>query len=381
MVIEPRAPVLVTVVASLLLAAAHAGAQTPCECPDMFDLINRQREAEAAIRAYEAKLAGWGDSAPRADEAGRDAFQKAEIQPFLNAVTSSKANKARGHTNIACQTDLNTAPTACLKEVIDNHESVHRNACRQYQVTRGDFLSIVQPDRWRTLADYSREEIESYRAELTYVNASLTNLERDCRFKLEFRSTIRGGAAVAESKAESDIDVAIELPRGLAPRPLKGTSTLQYDTRDVGPPKVVGPPKLVQLAPVCYATFEGRGNTAFDVVDGWIMRETTPPHGPLVELSVRVGETRETHKLKGGRGCPRGDMPGSFWSDLFLLAKPQPSPRTVVIDGWTFQPRSGVFAEKTIRSNCTAPGTQMPTVAGMQLQLCAETTTLTLKPR
>ena len=71
------------------------------------------------------------------------------------------------------------------------------------------------------------------------MNANLANLQHNCRFTLGFRSTIRGTVEVVESKA--DIDLPLESsPQGLAPHGIVGSGQLNYGTRDVGPPKVVG---------------------------------------------------------------------------------------------------------------------------------------------
>jgi hypothetical protein len=53
----------------------------------------------------------------------------------------------------------------------------------------------------------------------------------------------------------------------------------------------------------------------------WLMCERSPPHGSLLELPIYVGDTQETRKLKGPRGCPRDSEQRSFWTEQFKLGK------------------------------------------------------------
>jgi hypothetical protein len=78
---------------------------------------------------------------------------------------------------------------------------------------------------------------------------------------------------------------------------------------------------LAKLATVCYVTYEGKGKVAFDVTDGFIMRENHPPFAPLIALEISVGRTSETRETNGK--CPPGPKPApsSFWSDRFLNGK------------------------------------------------------------
>jgi hypothetical protein len=245
---------------------------------------------------------------------------------------------------------------------MEQHEQVHRDACRAH-VAEHSAVSEVIGGRWQTLADYAREEIEAYKTERTYIEAALSNLERDCRYTLEFDSTISGATEATRSEAKTKVDLAVHFPRGYTPTGLTGAHPLNYNTRDVGPPKIVGDPMLSKLAIACYAASQGSGNVSFEVRDAWLMRERTPPYGPLLELPIFVGDTQETRRLKGPRGCPRDSEQRSFWTEQFKLGKriepsratsiresaPSASDLAVIIDSWTFE---GDDAEKTIETAC-----------------------------
>ncbi|HKS53834.1 MAG TPA: hypothetical protein VJS12_01045 [Steroidobacteraceae bacterium] len=352
------------VVSSWVLAAAAMfcgsvpalGADVPCTCPDMMDLAGRSDQAQAAIRAYRERLAAWtaAGGAPAADDEGRVAFQL-EVEETMTAAKDPRANTAAARTNRLCRTTVDPT-TSCLNALLLKHESVHAAACE------------ADPSRWATLADYAREEITAYEAEREFIEAGLAKLERDCRFTLEFDSTIAGATEATRSDAKTKVDLTVHFPRGLVSRGFTGSHPLNYDTRDVGPPKLVGDPMLVKLAKPCYAASKGSGNVSFEVHNAWLYRERTPPFLPKLDLPIFVGDTTETRYLKGPRGCPRDSEPRAFWSEQFKLGKnivqtppaelrdsaPTASDLAIVIESWTFS--SEDEAEKTIQTECLGFG-------------------------
>jgi hypothetical protein len=353
-------------IASLLLGVSTLPAiaeDAPCTCPDMLDLASRNNQAKAAMQTYAEQLAAWtaAGGPPGADEEARTAFQLDVVQPSMVAAKDSRANTASAETKADCRTTID-APTECLRVLMNQHEQVHRDAC---VVHANEHLSVADTiiPRWKTLADYAREEIEAYKAERIYIEAALNNLERDCRYTLEFESVIAGATEATRSEAKTRVDLEVHFPRGYTPTGFNGSHPLSYNTRDVGPPKLVGDPMLVKLAKPCYAASQGSGNVSFEVKNAWLMRERTPPYGPLLELPIYVGDTQETRYLKGPRGCPRDSEQRSFWTEQFKIGKriepaatmdirasaPSASDLAIIVDGWTF---TGDDAERTIETAC-----------------------------
>lgn len=384
---------LLCALATPLLAAEPM----PCTCPDMLDLANRNRQVKTAIQAYEQKLAEWPATggAPAANEQSRRELQYGFVEEAMIAVKDPRANTASANTTPDCRTTID-APTACLRVLMEQHEQGHRNACRSHREGRFSVTDVVE-ERWQTLADYAREEIETYKLERTYIEAALSNLERSCRYTLEFNSTIAGSTETTRSDAKTRLDLQAYFPRGVEPLGLSGSQPLNYNTRDVGPPKIVGHPMLAKLATPCYVASEGSGKVTFEVREAWLMRETEPPYGPLLVLPIYIGETQETRHLKGPRGCARRSDQIPFWSEQFKLGKtrgyPANAPDTragtptsgepaVLIESWNFSSDSGDEAEKTIEQACAGfGGTQgMSGLAGMPLGgMTCEWTTLKLK--
>jgi hypothetical protein len=349
-------------------AVAAVAEDAPCTCPDMMDMASRSDQAKVAIATYRQQLAAWtaAGGAPDAQDEGRTALQHDVIEPPMAAVKDPRANTASARTTSDCSTTVE-APTSCLRKLMEKHEAVHAAACQ------------ADAARWHTLADYAREEIEAYEAERAYIEAALTKLEGDCRFTLEFDSTIAGATEATRSDAKTRVDLEVHFPRGYTSTGLTGSHPLNYNTRDVGPPKLVGDPMLVKLAKPCYAASKGSGNVSFEVRQAWLMRERAPPYGPKLELPIFVGDTTETRYLKGPRGCPHDSEPRSFWTEQFKLGKnivptgaadvrdsaPAASDFAVVIDSWTFS--SDDEAEKTIQTACLGFGGMegLPGFAGL----------------
>jgi hypothetical protein len=359
--------------ASILLCALTAPVlaadPAPCTCPDMLDLTNRNRQVKTAIQMYERNLAGWqaAGGAPAANETSRTQLQRESVEPAMIEMRDSRANGASANTGGDCRTTVD-APTACLTVLMEQHEHVHQTACHAH---RSESIGIndVIFERWQTLADYAREEIEGYKSERIYIEAALTNLERDCRYTLEFDSTIVGSTEITKAEANTKVDLAVYFPRGVEPLGLSGSKPLTYNTRDVGPPKVLGNAMLKKLYTNCYVASVGSGNVSFEVREAWMMRETQPPYGPLLIMPIYVGETQETRHMKGPRGCPRKSEPIPFWSHQFTLSKeaampveadsrsgsPASGPGVIIAD-WSFSDASGDEADKAIRVPCPGWG-------------------------
>ncbi len=362
--------------------AASAAADTVAQCPDIADLRNREAESRRGDpTAYRDAIGrrGSGNCFSRQSTSRCENISRTLLYPSPRGSTDSRTtsgtNKAKGETDPSCRTTIEET-TACMREVTAQHENRHASACQAHNQNHP--LSLA---RWSTLEDYAREEISAYEAEASYVHGAIVNLQSKCQLQIEMKSEIRGGTEVAISNATGNVLATYSAPDHQPTTPYRGTGTLQYQTRDTGPPKKTGDRMLMKLAPVCYATAVGSGSTPFNVVDGYLWRSNVPPYEPRLDLVFEIHPTNENRILKGQRGCPKSTEPYPFWSELFITAKTATTAvNHILIDGWSFEPRGGAYAEKVITGTCgpmaTLPG---PLAAYGPFARCAEQTTFTVR--
>lgn len=175
-----------------LAAPVAAGAQaSSCGCPDVADLRNRYCEARAAIGEYgrqinmiRAQEARTGDpvmyTVPRYAEHVQPCVQEA-----INQVTDTNANRPTADTNNACQIRFKGNPSACLKDVLAAHESVHVTVCQKWSndrdnegffaALRGTFSDFREGT---TMVDLLNEERAAYGVEVNRVREELARLSR-----------------------------------------------------------------------------------------------------------------------------------------------------------------------------------------------------------
>ncbi len=171
-----------------------------------------------------------------------------------------------------------------------------RSTEREHESVRG---------RHATLADYAREEIAAYEAEAAYVHAALVNLQANCQLQIDFESRIRGTTEATDSTAKSELDASISAPDHQPSVSYRGQGQLKYETKDVGPPKVVGDRMLKKLAsPICYGASEGSGDTSLDVIDGELWRSNVPPYEPRLNLTLQRGRNRRDVQHQGAAPVP-----------------------------------------------------------------------------
>jgi hypothetical protein len=293
---------------------------------------------------------------------------KARVQRAINIYTNHKANNATGETYDGTCEIQNRAPTKCLQEAVWRHESVHQDACRKDALERGP-ARLQSRLRQMRLVDYAKEEIAGYQAEREFLLSQIDSLKASCRFSLELRSTISGGAdAASKSTANAQVTLQPVYLTGLT-----GETRLAYKTEEVKP-KVAASSAEAQnllrvMGGVCYATYVGGGDVPLEVVSGWI----TPPADtskttPAFAFVIRVGDTQEKRLIRGpcSRVAPLPET-AAFWSDRFKRGKQLVTADQVLLEDWKYIGSSDVLAEKKITSTCGG--------------WCWEETTLVLKLR
>lgn len=183
-----RFPLIVAAIVGLALVASPARAQriSVCDCPDVFDLVNRLNLAQAAIDALNDEVpkieADDRTNKRQSTLADRNSNGVTNQDVIRNAIIGKMGvvqlpgNTARAETNASCVSAIVSHGTACLDEVVMWHEDkVHVPACQRGPKTALGFRAPMA-----TVA-YAKEEIAGYTAEIERIKDILRSLPPTCR--------------------------------------------------------------------------------------------------------------------------------------------------------------------------------------------------------
>lgn len=162
---------LLCVLAAVLLPSLARAAAPECKCADKNDLLNRYREAKAAIAEYQKQIAKLGNAPFRYPKYRHDV--QPDVQTAINGVTNGAANRVAGGTDAGtCERNPNKVnsgkQTACIAKAIDIHEHVHQSACEDWKLAEGP-LRGNDYRKGSSMAKFLQEEIAAYQAEIDFI--------------------------------------------------------------------------------------------------------------------------------------------------------------------------------------------------------------------
>jgi hypothetical protein len=232
--------VAMMVLVPLLLTLPRSGRASVCDCVDIGDIMQRLAEVGAAIAAYSAQMA----KIVEVEEGGvtRDVpFSSVEYAPILKAqvqaavqkaiqrtVQGRKSAGAKGDTDNACNI-TNNGKTPCMRESVQRHEEVHRQACLSTRDASSMALAVLGDKRDRFLRDgftmgqFIMEEIRGYQAEVTFLTQELAELEKRCKKPKEPEPVLSRYPSVEEKLAARE---AVEEAAERVSLAAEGTITL-----------------------------------------------------------------------------------------------------------------------------------------------------------
>jgi len=164
--------------------AKHIVAVPPiaCHCKDVADIENRIAEAQAAIDAYTGMINAItaSDAAagkPTMFSSAQRAQGEGDVQNAVSGAHHPGATTGSGETDTACVTTIKTS-SECIRASLQTHENVHSASCQASKQsgrtgTYGDYKASM------TMADYWREEVVAYSAELTYLGNNLAQAKAE----------------------------------------------------------------------------------------------------------------------------------------------------------------------------------------------------------
>jgi uncharacterized protein YbaA (DUF1428 family) len=153
-----------------------------CDCNDLADIENRINEANAAIKEYGAMLEELQQQDAKSGKATMysQALQKSSderLEAALGKVSSKDAKTLVGETAKNCSITVN-ATTKCMIKSMRAHEKSNAESCERVKdklmAEKGMYAADSTYYRdTLTLAEYWKDEIAAYNAELVYLNKNL----------------------------------------------------------------------------------------------------------------------------------------------------------------------------------------------------------------
>jgi len=205
--------------ALLYALAGGAAAQGSCNCDDVLDLQSRYCQVRDAVGEWD-RLIRWTDGRveKRQEVELYGGGNKTEVEECVDDVIGMVRNEFRGNrTDVSkvvtrsgkgatdngnCDVTVD-APTACLREVLANHEAMHHRICKAATspdaVTDADVSFIrqlaAQHINWRygtSLMAYMQEERAAYSSEMADLLDKLQKLSEKCPAAFFERQTPTG---------------------------------------------------------------------------------------------------------------------------------------------------------------------------------------------
>ncbi len=198
--------IAVGAVLALVALAAHAQ-QGGCRCSDARDLFTRFCAAQGAVNEWN-RLINHVRAQEREKKAVISAFDlKEEVALCVDGVISMHRQEGPGSRRSKGETDRNCnvtieAPNACMRGVIEHHESWHRMMCEAHHRPDAPWRSTSNPFTYlaamvnrmsqQSAIDYMYEERTGYMLEIDYTRDRLEELASRCDEPQVFRPTRQG---------------------------------------------------------------------------------------------------------------------------------------------------------------------------------------------
>jgi len=171
-------------------------AKTPaCDCSDVNDLINRWNVDNAAIGELKNQIAGMKAKEAKDGEPfmfDGDIYHD-KLEPIVSStakkVSSPAANSAKGDTDAACNSTIDSPNSYCLCTIVKIHEAYHAHDCEQSQIKMvGTDKTMIGPGfsdyrNRRRMTEVANDEILGYQKEIDEINKILRGMPAKCRPK------------------------------------------------------------------------------------------------------------------------------------------------------------------------------------------------------
>ncbi len=192
---------------ALVTLPLHAQPGGGCNCTDARDLFTRYCAAQGAVNEWNTLINRMRN---RERQEGRviSAFDvKDQVAQCVNEIVAINRQEGPGSRTSGGETDRNcnvtvTAPNACMRGVIEHHESWHKMMCEAHykpdapwRATNNPFTylsALVNRMSQQSAVDYMLEERTGYMLEINYTRNRLEDLAARCDEPKVFQPSRQG---------------------------------------------------------------------------------------------------------------------------------------------------------------------------------------------
>lgn len=193
-----RALAAVALAFAALAAQAQSQSGTDCDCADANDLFSRYCAAQGAVREWDRLIRQVRSEESKQGKVISALSTKDDlalcVDEVISVIRHDKGNvparTARGSTDRNCNVTVD-APTACLRGVIEYHESWHKKMCDAHNQPDAPWRDTGNPFSYlgalinrmsaQSAIDYMYEERTGYMLEVQYTRNRLEELAGRCK--------------------------------------------------------------------------------------------------------------------------------------------------------------------------------------------------------
>lgn len=194
---------------------AQGGGQAACGCSqqDKLDLESRIKQVKAAMQEYDALIKEWEAKEKHAgeplllDPTSKD-IVRASLEFKMSGMGDPNARSFGAVTDRQCEVTVDPNATPCLRGALEDHEAVHRNACKanKEKTPIYDILGIINWRLNQRVVDYMKEEQSGYQKELERLTKELNQQQKNCPKLTKLDPSMQGqlqGALAQQERLQS----------------------------------------------------------------------------------------------------------------------------------------------------------------------------------
>jgi hypothetical protein len=166
-----------------------------CSKQDETDLNSRMKSIEAMINEYNALKPQYSGSKQTLTAEIRATIQSSVNAKRLAAKDPNAKDYGANTSDLTCGTTIEDAATPCLRGAVDDHEKVHRDACKSHKGTDWRYNQLV--------VDYMQEEINGYQKEWDRLQQEVNKMQAYCSLDPSLRQELEQMAAQQQRLKEA----------------------------------------------------------------------------------------------------------------------------------------------------------------------------------